>query len=81
MNIDEIERIVNLLDKTQDPEVKKILKDLLAGDVARQNLITPNNYEPYKDYGKCPVCGLSGVQGYVCSQAICPVRVTCISST
>jgi hypothetical protein len=80
MNIDEIERIINLLDKTQDPEVKKILKDLLAGAVARQNYI-PNNYELYKDYGKCSACGLSGVQGYVCSRNDCPVRVTCTSGS
>ena len=40
---------------------------------------TPTWSEPYTY--KCPQCGISGINGYVCTNTACPTKVTCESKT
>lgn len=35
------------------------------------------SYGPIMDLNKCSVCGLSGVNGYVCYNQKCPTKVSC----
>ena len=41
--------------------------------------IPSNPFGPVDAVGgmKCPVCGLSGINGYVCNNQACPTRATC----
>ena len=84
MNIDEIEKLVRIVENTTDSEVKKILKDHLAATL-RPPLINPvkDAWEQLPYYG-CSVCGLgsSGMtSGYVCPRGDCPVRITTTCSS
>ena len=77
MTLDEIERITEMIAKSKDPDVIKLLKDLLAGEVQRRNMVTFPSTSTYP--AKCSVCGLEhkGVMGYVCTNTACPTKVTC----
>lgn len=38
-------------------------------------------YGPVTDLNKCAVCGLSGVNGYVCNNNLCPTRIYATNTT
>lgn len=39
------------------------------------------SYGPVTDLNKCRVCGLTGVNGVVCTHQNCPTRSTCATNT
>jgi hypothetical protein len=58
-------------------EVMRLLmdvRDYLNDPTINQSVIPQN---PFKWDGGCPVCGISGVNGYVCNNPKCPTKVTC----
>ncbi len=79
MCVNEIEKLVNLIDNTADQEIKTILRRLLATWVEREGQLTYpiHPIAPTTGTGKCPQCGVTGVMGYVCPDHNCPSRITC----
>jgi hypothetical protein len=94
MTLDEIAKLVELISKTEDPTVKKLLTDYLAATLLAKNTLTeeyglPNvrsmryteTTEPVVNFG-CRVCGIGKngeIMGYVCPRTDCPTRITCSS--
>ena len=45
-------------------------------EAAMNTLNTRPQWTQPKESG-CPVCGMTGVMGYVCNNPKCPTRITC----
>jgi rubrerythrin len=67
---DRIKHLETMLEKSM--EMNKKLMDKIGNQP-----VTPTWNEPYTY--KCPQCGISGINGYVCTNTACPTRVTCES--
>jgi len=77
MTVDEIEKIVNLINNTSDEEIKRILRRLLATWVEREGTIPAYKGYPIPTiYTKptCSKCGLvlDGAMCYSCPTIDCP---------
>ena len=82
MNTPNIHDIIDLayqVEQTRDPEIKAGLKRYLlylincSYDDKQPPVIPP--VIPYKS-NSCSICGLNGINGYVCTRFDCPVKVT-----
>lgn len=75
MNINEIEKLVQIIETCEDEAVKNILRKLLATETEKQGMINFPTY-PFQTWGMdhCKQCGLKleSTMGYVCSQPRCP---------
>lgn len=79
MNIEDIERLARLIDSVTDTELKRLLLQLLNGEIAKNSFINPAQLAPSTQRG-CKVCGIGAdgqVWGYVCPRNDCPTRITC----
>lgn len=82
MNIDEIEKLVKLIENTKDDATKSILRRLLETEVEKEGVINQSLYtppyftttKPIPTKPTCSKCGLvlEGVMSYSCPHNECP---------
>lgn len=75
MPYDEIEKLVKLIDSTEDEATKNILRKLLATEVEiRGRFTTPQTQPIWKMPSTCGQCGISleGSMCYSCPDPHCP---------
>ena len=84
MNINELEKLVQIIDTCKSVDVRKLLVDHLTARLSTPTIptIAPLKIEDLypTSYKKCPVCFLDGTQGYVCNRGDCPCKITCRAS-
>ena len=76
-NIHDIIDLAYQIEQTRDPEIKSELKRYLLYLInSSYSDIQPPVVTPYKSQS-CIVCGLNGINGYVCNRFDCPTKITC----
>jgi hypothetical protein len=83
MTIDDIAKLVSIIEGCKAHDVRKILFDYLVSELHKDGMIRtikPLSIEDIKPVSswrnKCAVCHLDSVQGYVCSRGDCPSKIT-----
>ncbi len=79
MTIDDIAKLVSIIEGCKAHDVRKILFDYLVSELNKDGMIRtikPLSIKDLMPTSKCPVCYLDGVQGYVCSRGDCPSKIT-----
>lgn len=84
---DRLKYTEDMLAKAMEMNLK--LVGMLQDNRANEKFSGPGIGDPLKHNvpfdgraaGQCAVCGLSGMNGYVCPNTACPSKVTCNSAT